>query len=400
MGTSERVLVVAPTGADAANIGRVLRQAKLHVLIRPDANTAATKLLESGTLLVAEEALRLEHRASLVAVIEGQPPWSDVPVLIIASGASINRWATESLRLFGPRSNVSLIVRPLQAATLVAAVNAALRVRRRQYQLRDLLAEREALLGSLEQRVQERTAKLRELVAELESFSYSVSHDLRAPLRVMAGYAKVIVEEHGATLTPEVRHYVERIAFSSDKMDRLTQDVLTYTRLARGEIALELIDLTTAVKDLIEEYPELSAARDAIRLRAPLAPVIGHGPSLAQAISNLLGNAVKFARTGVPLKVEVFTETRKDRVRIVVKDNGRGIERAHQGKIFRIFERAVGAEIPGTGIGLAIVKKAAERMGGAVGVKSEPDQGSQFWIDLPKAPPQGRRAARGRAGTG
>lgn len=390
MVTSERVLVLAPIGADAANIAKVLRLAQLGVLICPDGESAAAALPQSGALLVTEEALRPQQRAVLIAALQQQSPWSDFPLLIIASGTTIHRWATESPTLLGSRSNVTLVARPLQSATLVAAVNAALRARRRQYELRDLLAEREALLDSLERRVQERTTRLQEMVAELESFSYSVSHDLRAPLRIMAGYAKVVVEEHGSTLTPEVRHYVERIAFSAEKMDRLTQDVLAYTRLARGEITLEAIDLTKAVKELIEEYPEIAAARDAIRLREPLARVWGHGPSLAQAISNLLGNALKFARPGVHPQVDVFTQRRGDRVRIVVRDNGIGVDQANQAKIFRIFERAVGMNVPGTGIGLAIVKKAAERMGGTVGVESKRGHGSRFWIDLRRAPPPGK----------
>lgn len=385
MDSTERVLIVAPTGSDAANIEKVLRQANLDVLVCGDVAAAAAQLHESGCLLLTEEALRPNQRGNLIGAIEAQAPWSDLPLLLIVSGGSTPRWATESAQVLGVRSNVSLVVRPLQGATLVAAVNAALRARRRQYEVRDLLAEREMLLDSLERRVQERTVKLQEMLAELESFSYSVSHDLRAPLRIMAGYARVVMEEHGSTLTPEVRHYVERIAFSADKMDRLTQDVLAYTRLARGETTLERIDLAKAIKELIEEYPEIAAARDAIHLREPLAAVMGHGPSLAQAISNLLGNALKFARPGVPVRVEVFTERRGDRVRIVVSDNGIGVDPANQVKIFRIFERAVGISVPGTGIGLAIVKKAAERMGGAVGVISEPHRGSQFWIELPKA---------------
>ncbi len=382
MSTSERVLVVAPTGADASNIKKVLARAKLDVLVCGDADVAASNLQKSGALLITEEALRPESRTRLISVIAEQPPWSDVPLLIVASGMSIHQWAGLSDQILGARSNVSLIARPLQSATLVAAVQGALRARRRQYELRDLLSERETLLGSLERRVQERTAKLQELVAELETFSYSVSHDLRAPLRVMAGYARVVIEEHGSTLTREVRHYVERIGYSAEKMDRLTQDVLAYTRLARGEMTLEAIDLSRTVKDLIEEYPEIAAVRGAIRIHEPLGTVIGHGPSLSQAISNLLGNAAKFARPKVSLKIDVLTQRRGDRVRIVVKDNGTGVASAHQKKIFRIFERAVGRDIPGTGIGLAIVKKAAERMGGTVGVKSKVGHGSEFWIDL------------------
>jgi signal transduction histidine kinase len=401
MTSPEDILIVAPTGADARNIRSTLLRAGLQARICRSIEETAKPITEgAGALLLTEESLTGGRHVVLGVALERQPAWSDLPIIIVASGTSLHRWAADAAVLLGARGNVTLIERPLQAVTLVAAANAVLRARRRQYQVRDLLREREALLGSLEQRVQERTAKLQELVAELESFSYSVSHDLRAPLRVMAGYAQVVLEDYQNTLTPEVRDYVERIARSADRMDRLTQDVLAYTRLSRGEIALERIDVECTVRELIEQYPELSLARESIVLRRPLAPVIGHPPVLAQALANLLGNALKFARPHVPPRIEIFTRVRGDRVRIVVKDNGTGIDPAHHEKIFRIFERAVGREVAGTGIGLAIVKKAAERMSGSVGLDSQPGRGSEFWIELPKAsppkPPRSR-ASRPRA---
>jgi signal transduction histidine kinase len=290
--------------------------------------------------------------------------------------------------------------RPFRRLTLLSTLEVALRSRRRQYQVRDLLEEREQAqkelrehATTLEQKVDERTAELNEKVAELESFSYSVSHDLRAPLRVMAGYAQVILDDFNGTLVPEVRNFVERIARSADRMDRLTQDVLAYTRLSRAEIPLEPIDLEIMVREIIEQYPTLAASGSSISIRRPLAGVMAHGPSLAQALSNLIENALKFARPDVAPKFEVATKIRGDRVRILVKDNGIGIEPAHQRKIFRIFERVADHQVPGTGIGLAIVKKAAERMFGTVGVVSRKKTGSEFWIELARVPRQ--RLARG-----
>ncbi len=381
------VLVVAPLGADARNIGTVLRRAKLGPRICASIEDAAGRIADDiGALVITEEALSRGQHAALAATLARQPPWSDLPIVVVTTAASLHRWAAHSVRLLGAHSNPTLIARPLRAETLVAAVNAVLRARARQYELRDLLRERDTLLGSLEERVQERTAKLQELLAELESFSYSVSHDLRAPLRVMAGYAKALIEDHGATLNPQARQYVERIAYSAERMDALTQDVLTYTRLSRGEITLEPVDLEQMLRQLFHEYPALAATQGALTLRKPLASVIAHGPSLVQVLANLIGNAVKFARPGVPLRVKAFTQRRGDRVRIVVKDNGRGVDAALHEKIFGMFERGVGPDIPGTGIGLAIVKKAAERMSGSVGVSSKLGAGAEFWIELPRAP--------------
>ncbi len=389
------VLVVAPTGSDGPNIGQVLRKARVKAEICRTLDEAAEKFSTGiGALVVTEEALVRNQGRQLARELEAQPTWSDVPVVLVASGESIHHWATAAARTLGSRSYVTLVARPSTTATLVAAVTAALHVRGRQYQVRDLLTEREALLASLEEKVRERTTKLQELVAELESFSYSVSHDLRAPLRVMAGYAQLVLSDFRPTLVPEVEHYVERIARSAERMDQLTQDVLAYTRLSRADIKLESIDLAATVNDIIDQYPAL-ASHGAISVRQPLGRVIAHGPSLAQGLSNLLDNALKFARPNVPVRITIFARTRGDRVRISVKDNGVGIAPEHQQKIFQIFERVATHTVPGTGIGLAIVKKAAERMGGSVGLSSRLGVGSEFWLEL-AGPAPGRKSRRQR----
>lgn len=379
----ELVVVVAPTGADARNIDTVLRRAGLHTHIGSEAREAAAWVERgAGALLMTEEALLADREAELRDAFARQPAWADIPLVLVASPSSLHRWATLPPTVLGERSNLTLIARPLQASMLVAAVRTVLRARRRQFEVRDLLRERDQLLSSLEARVQERTAKLQELVAELETFSYSVSHDLRAPLRVMAGYANIVLEDFGPELPPEVQEYVRRIARSAQRMDHLTQDVLTYTRLARGEVPLEEIDVAAVVNGILDQYPKVAVARTAITLREPLARAQGHAPSLVQVLSNLIDNAVKFARPDVPLRIEISSVARDGRVTVSVKDNGTGIPAAQQGRIFRIFERAVDADVPGTGIGLAIVKKAAERMGGTVSVRSEPGSGSVFSVEL------------------
>jgi signal transduction histidine kinase len=168
-------------------------------------------------------------------------------------------------------------------------------------------------------------------------------------------------------------------------MDNLTQDVLAYTRATRCEMDITAIDLDWLMAEVIEQYPALGASAERIKIHRPIGHAMGHVPSLIQCFSNLLGNAVKFVPEGRIPEIDVFSEVKGPSLRVTVKDNGIGVDPSHHDRIFRMFERAAKNEFSGTGIGLAIVKKAAERMGGTVGVVSTPGHGAQFWIELVSA---------------
>ncbi|HVK58827.1 MAG TPA: PAS domain S-box protein [Candidatus Kapabacteria bacterium] len=235
----------------------------------------------------------------------------------------------------------------------------------------------------LEVLVQQRTATLQAALGELEAFSYSVAHDLRAPLRAMSGYARAL--ENEGTLSTTGRTYVQRIDRAATRMDRLTQEVLAYSQLSRTEVQLQPVNLEKLVNALIEEYPNLAAHQGHIVIRSPLLPVIGHEPLLTQALANLLGNACKFVNEGSEPNVLVRTEELDQEVRIWVEDSGIGIAPEHRSRLFKLFGRIhPEKKFAGTGVGLAIVSKAAERMGGSVGFDSEAGSGSRFWLQLKK----------------
>jgi signal transduction histidine kinase len=235
----------------------------------------------------------------------------------------------------------------------------------------------------LELRVQERTTKLKEAIEQMEEFSYTVSHDLRAPVRAISGYAKAVREDSAEGMRPEARMFLDRIISSSSRMDRLILDVLTYTRLSRREFDLQPVSLDKLLRDIIQQYPEIGASDARIVVDSDLGTVIGHEPSLSQAISNLLGNSVKFVARGQAARIHVWSERKENQLRLWVDDNGIGILPAHQKRLFEMFERVHSdEEYEGTGVGLAIVRKAAERMGGKVGVESDGLSGSRFWIEL------------------
>jgi PAS domain S-box-containing protein len=234
----------------------------------------------------------------------------------------------------------------------------------------------------LEALVQQRTAKLQTAVGELEAFSYSVAHDLRAPLRALNGYARELIEE--PSLSSTGRTYVQRIDRAATRMDRLTQEVLAYSQLSRAEIQLHEVNLDKLVHDLVEEYPNLVAHREHITIQSPLLPVLGHESLLTQAMANLLGNACKFVSEGTQPRIIVRTEATDGEIRIFVEDNGIGIAPEHRSRLFKLFGRIHPEQKFGGRVGLAIVIKAAERMNGSVGLDSEPGKGSRFWVQLKK----------------
>jgi PAS domain S-box-containing protein len=246
---------------------------------------------------------------------------------------------------------------------------------------------------SLEQRVAERTTELGNTVADLEAFSYSLSHDLRAPIRAMQGYAFLLKRLLGKTAPPQVGEFLQRIMRAAERLDLLVQDALNYNRLSRGPLELKPVSLEPLVDNILHDFPTLAPAKAKIDILKPLPVVYGHEAFVGQALSNLFTNAVKFVPHGRTPHVRVWAEAARGNaagdgswVRICVEDNGLGIAAEDQKRIFRMFERVYAQEqYEGTGIGLAIVQKAAERMGGCVGVHSTPGAGSKFWLELRQA---------------
>jgi len=239
----------------------------------------------------------------------------------------------------------------------------------------------------LEDRVRARTAELQERNEELEAFAYSISHDLRAPLRAMGGFSQALLEDYGDRLDDTGRQYAQRVVAGANVMDQLIRDLLSYSRITRSELRLAPLDPRRAIQTATEQVaPDVAARNARVTVDEPLPAVIGHETTLAQVVANLMANAIKFVPPGTTPAVRVRAETRDGRVRLWIEDNGIGIAPEHHERIFRVFERLNPADdYPGTGIGLAIVRKGAERMGGRVGVESQPGAGSRFWIELPQA---------------
>jgi PAS domain S-box-containing protein len=246
--------------------------------------------------------------------------------------------------------------------------------------------EHEAAIEQLNGQLEHRVQQLTEANAELEAFNYTISHDLRSPLRSMQGFAQALAEDCSAELGDTGKSYTRRIMTSSQYMDTLLQDLLKYSRLSRIEMDRAELDLEAVLNEVIESLNREIRDKNAVmEVRAPLLPVWGNLSALKQVIANLLTNALKFVPADRVPHIRVHTESVGENVRIWVEDNGIGIAPEHQEKIFGLFERLHNnASYPGTGVGLAIVRKAVERMNGRVGLLSKPGEGSRFWLELPR----------------
>lgn len=252
----------------------------------------------------------------------------------------------------------------------------------------DLTAQRRAeaavreLNATLERRVAERTTSLEAANAELEAFSYSVSHDLRAPLRAIDGFARILHDEHAQVLGPEARRLINVVRSNATRMGQLIDDLLALSRASRAALQACDVDMEGLVRVALDELP--AARRGRVRIGCCLPPAIGD-PSLLRLVwTNLLDNALKYSARATDPAVVVRAERGRAEVTYVVEDNGCGFDPAHAGRLFEPFQRLHGQEeYPGTGVGLALVARIVRRHGGRVSAEGEPGLGARFSFTLP-----------------
>ncbi len=253
---------------------------------------------------------------------------------------------------------------------------------------KEMEAQITKLNSELEQKVERRTEELTAANKELESFSYSVSHDLRAPLRAIEGFAGILMEDHAPKLEAEAKRLLETIRQNAKHMSQLIDDLLNFARVGRHPLAKQTIDLTRLVQSVIEETSELTVNQQVLVDLKPLSPALGDETLLRQVFRNLLSNAYKFSRLQKSPRVEIGCSLGGPHPIYYVRDNGVGFDMQYADKLFGVFQRLHSkSEFEGTGVGLAIVQRIVHRHGGKVWGESSPRGGATFYFTLPSVAP-------------
>ncbi len=255
-----------------------------------------------------------------------------------------------------------------------------------QCNIRDITERKqmEHKLNEAYQKIKTHTKELEMINENLDSFAYSVSHDLRAPLRAISGFAQVLKDTHGDKIDEEMRHYLNRISEGAQKMGQLIDDLLGFSRATRSEIKYEKINVENIVNDLVKAYRDVEPDRDIEFIVNPLGEVEADKEMLKVVFSNLLQNAVKFTIDRKKARIEIGSEQKEDHIQFYVKDNGIGFDMKYKDKLFVAFQRIqTDQRFTGTGIGLTTVKRIVTKHGGNIWANGEVDKGAEFYFTLP-----------------
>ncbi|MFL6415594.1 MAG: sensor histidine kinase [Bryobacteraceae bacterium] len=362
-----RVVILAPIGRDAVLLASSLSPLEVDRAIATNTAGLIRMLGEgAGCAVIAEEALRRDVIHDFKTWLSEQPPWSDIPVVVLTFSGRVTRESDRRSEELEALGNVTLIERPVRPDTVRSAVRSALRARMRQYEIR---SRQEALIQAN---------------ADLEQFAHSASHDLREPLRSMSIYSEILTRKHAPSLDEEGTGYLNLIKGAALRMDNLLDDLLSYAHASSisddviGPVPAQQV-VEAAVENLAGAIQESNA-----KINVGEMPAVRMREShLAQIFQNLIGNALKYRALDRELEIQLSATQLEGHWVFCIADNGIGVPAVYFETIFGIFKRLQSNAASGTGMGLAICKRIVERYGGRIWVESEPGSGSKFLFSIP-----------------
>ena len=379
--SSVNILIVARADLASEDIERCLHPSGhgLFALVR--SMNAAREAVEGHTASAREPALVVYDveaaQAAEAAAVAALARQLDVPVVYIARSAEELARA-QATGTFGD-ADIACLLEPRE-------LSLAIRFARHRHGSADLLAHRQAeeQIARLEVALSRRAAELQAANAELESFSYSVSHDLRAPLRALDGFSMVLLEDYAAVLDERGAGYLRRLRRASQRMSRLIDDLLELSRMSRSAMQVEECDLSALAHEILQDMQQSAPERQVEVVIAPGLRGQADRSLLRCALRNLLGNAWKFTSRRARARIELGATTRDGQTAYFVRDNGAGFDMAYADKLFDAFQRLHGMdEFEGTGIGLTTVQRIIRRHGGTIWAEGEVDVGATFTFALP-----------------
>src|SRR5436190_15683877 len=347
---------------------------------RVDTEDAFLRELERfrPSIILSDHGLPAFDGFSALALTQDRAP--EVPFIFVTGSLG------EEMAIKALKNGATDFVLKHRLSTLPSAVHRALKQTQFRIQRKHDEEEIRRLNKELEQRVAERTEELAVANKELEAFSYSVSHDLRAPLRHVEGFIEILQNAKGPSLDEEARSYLHTISDSARQMGRLIDDLLSFSRTARVELSKTRIDMADLVQSVIRELRPEPENRQVDWTVRKLPQVQADPALLRQVMLNLLSNALKYTRTRQPARIEIGSTSTQNEEIIFVRDNGVGFDMRYAHKLFGVFQRLHrAAEFEGTGVGLANVRRIIVRHGGRVWAESKPGEGATFYFSLPKA---------------
>jgi signal transduction histidine kinase len=295
-------------------------------------------------------------------------------------------WSPTNVPVFDEQGRLAYIIHHVEDVTEFVRLKRLKSERDRATdELRSRAEKMEAEVYARAQEVAETSRRLEEANAELESFSYSVSHDLRAPLRAINGFSQALLEDYGSTLPPDGQSLLARVRENTKRMGQLIDDLLVFSRLGRKPLEMEPVDMAVLAQAVAQEQREADQGRDVEVIVGPLPTAIGDAGLLRQAVSNLVSNAFKFTRPRARARIEIGSRADGDETVYYVRDNGAGFDMKYATKLFGVFQRLHReSDFEGTGVGLALVQRIVHRHGGRVWAEAQVDQGATFYFTLRK----------------